>query len=61
MERAGERFEEGVERAKKVAARKGREGKEMMQELGEEARENQDNPVVVGNAVVVGLGAVLLG
>ena len=61
MERAGERFEEGVERAKKGAARKGREGKEKMQELGEEARENQDNPVVVGNAVVVGLGAVLLG
>ncbi|KAL8678629.1 MAG: hypothetical protein Q9186_005019 [Xanthomendoza sp. 1 TL-2023] len=49
------------DKAKKSAARNYREGKEEAKEKGNELSRNRDNPVVVGNAVIIGVGSVALG
>ncbi|KAL8657764.1 MAG: hypothetical protein Q9226_001580 [Calogaya cf. arnoldii] len=49
------------EKAKKSAARNYREGKEEAKEKGNELSRNRDNPVVVGNALIIGIGSVALG
>lgn len=54
---AGDKFD----KAKKSTARNYREGKEEAREKGNELSRNRDNPVVVGNAVIIGVGSVALG
>ncbi|KAL8800885.1 MAG: hypothetical protein Q9182_004859 [Xanthomendoza sp. 2 TL-2023] len=54
---AGDKYD----KAKKSAARNYREGKEEAKEKGNELSRNRDNPVVVGNAVIIGVGSVALG
>ncbi|KAL9595918.1 MAG: hypothetical protein Q9219_006144 [cf. Caloplaca sp. 3 TL-2023] len=54
---AGDKYD----KAKKGAARNYREGKEEAREKGNELSRNRDNPVVVGNAVIIGIGTVALG
>ncbi|KAL8939887.1 MAG: hypothetical protein Q9216_003108 [Gyalolechia sp. 2 TL-2023] len=49
------------DKAKKSTARNYREGKEEAREKGNELSRNRDNPVVVGNAVIIGVGSVALG
>lgn len=49
------------DKAKKSAARNYREGKEEVKDKGNELSRNRDNPVVVANAVVIGVGSVALG
>ncbi|KAL8924864.1 MAG: hypothetical protein Q9172_002483 [Xanthocarpia lactea] len=49
------------DKAKKSAARNYRETKEEAKEKGNELSRNRDNPVVVGNAVIIGVGSVALG
>ena len=49
------------DKAKKSAARNYRESKEEAKEKGNELSRNRDNPVVVGNAVIIGVGSVALG
>ncbi|KAL8870208.1 MAG: hypothetical protein Q9198_007686 [Flavoplaca austrocitrina] len=49
------------DKAKKTAARNYRDGKEEAKEKGNELSRNRDNPVVVGNALVIGIGSVALG
>lgn len=49
------------DKAKKKAARNYREGKEEAKEKGNELSRNRDNPVVVGNALIIGLGSAALG
>lgn len=48
-------------KAKKNATRNYKEGKEEAKEKGNELSRNSDNPVVVGNAVIIGVGSVALG
>jgi len=47
--------------AKKKATTDAKKAKEKAREAGEELKENKDNPVVVGNAVVIAAGAAALG
>ncbi len=47
--------------AKKKAGVEGKKAKEKAREAGKELKENKDNPVVVGNAVVIAVGAAALG
>ncbi|KAL8712049.1 MAG: hypothetical protein Q9220_003745 [cf. Caloplaca sp. 1 TL-2023] len=54
---AGDKYD----KAKKSAARNYREGKEEAKEKGNELSRNRDNPVVVGNALIIGIGGVALG
>ncbi|KAI4257870.1 MAG: hypothetical protein LQ352_001456 [Teloschistes flavicans] len=54
---AGEKYD----KAKKSAARNYKEGKEEVKEKGNELSRNRDNPVVVGNAVIIGAGTAALG
>lgn len=54
---AGDKYD----KAKKSTARNYREGKEEAREKGNELSRNRDNPVVVGNAVIIGVGSVALG
>ncbi|KAL8761815.1 MAG: hypothetical protein Q9184_002099 [Pyrenodesmia sp. 2 TL-2023] len=49
------------DKAKKSAARNYKEGKEEAREKGNELSRNRDNPVVVANAVIIGVGSVALG
>ncbi|KAL8778012.1 MAG: hypothetical protein Q9213_007610 [Squamulea squamosa] len=49
------------DKAKKSAARNYREGKEEAKEKSNELSRNRDNPVVVGNAMIIGIGSVALG
>lgn len=49
------------EKAKKSAARNYKEGKAEAKEKGNELSRNRDNPVVVGNAVILGAGSAALG
>jgi len=48
-------------KAKAETSKKSKEVKGKAKEFGKEVDENKENPVVVGNAVVVGLGTALLG
>lgn len=48
---------EGRDKGKKVVA----EGKAKAREFGHDISANRDNPIVIGNAVLLGLGASLLG
>ncbi|KAL8929265.1 MAG: hypothetical protein Q9208_001348 [Pyrenodesmia sp. 3 TL-2023] len=54
---AGDKYD----KAKKIAARNYKEGKEEAREKSNELSRNRDNPVVVGNAVIIGVGSVALG
>ncbi|KAL8693363.1 MAG: hypothetical protein Q9218_001800 [Villophora microphyllina] len=54
---AGDKYD----KAKKSAARNYKEGKKEMEEKGDELSRNRDNPVVVGNAVIIGAGIAALG
>ncbi|KAL9058037.1 MAG: hypothetical protein Q9206_002101 [Seirophora lacunosa] len=54
---AGDKYD----KAKKSAVRNYQEGKEEAREKGNELSRNRDNPVVVGNAVIIGVGSVALG
>lgn len=54
---AGDKYD----KAKKSAARNYNEGKEEAREKRNELSRNRDNPVVVGNAVIIGVGSVALG
>ena len=49
------------EKGKGVAARKANEAKESVKGKGESFDRNRENPVVVGNLVLVGLGSAALG
>lgn len=54
---AGDKYD----KTKKSAQRNYKEGKEEAREKGNELSRNRDNPVVVGNAVIIGVGSVALG
>ena len=56
----GQKTSEAASDAKKKAATKGKEAKEKAKAGGKKLQDNQDNPVVVGNAVIVVVGAVAL-
>ena len=65
---ASEKFHEYSEeasdkyqKARKVTKQKGHEGKEKASEAGRELNENRDNPVVIGNAMVIAAGSAALG
>jgi hypothetical protein len=47
--------------AKKKAGIEGKKAKDKAREAGREMKENKDNPVVIGNAVVIAVGAAALG
>jgi len=47
--------------AKEKASAKGKKAKDKARETGKEMKENSDNPVVIGNAVVIAVGAAALG
>jgi hypothetical protein len=51
---------EAARDAKKKAAAKGKEAKEKAKAGGKKLQDNQDNPVVVGNAVIITVGAIAL-
>ena len=54
---ASEKYEKG----KEIASEKGRKAKAKTEEKGRELNKNRDNPVVVGNMVLIGLGSAALG
>ena len=56
-----EEASESYQKAKKVTKQKGHEGKEKASEAGRELNENRDNPVVIGNAVIIAAGSAALG
>ncbi len=56
----GQRASEAANGAKKKAASKGKEAKEKAKAGGRKLQDNQDNPVFVGNAVVLVVGTVAL-
>ena len=65
---AGEKYQKGkevasekYEKGKEVAGEKGRKAKAKAEEKGRELNKNRDNPVVVGNMVLIGLGSAALG
>ena len=51
---------EAASDAKKKAATKGKEAKEKAKAGGKKLQDNQDNPVVIGNAVILVVGSVAL-
>jgi len=56
----GQKASEAAADAKKKAAVKGKEAKEKAKAGGKKLQDNRDNPVVVGNAVILAVGAVAL-
>jgi len=56
----GQKASDATSEAKKKAATKGKESKEKAKAGGKKLQENQDNPVVVGNAVILVVGTVAL-
>ncbi|KAL8703439.1 MAG: hypothetical protein Q9201_003377 [Fulgogasparrea decipioides] len=54
---AGDKYD----KVKKSVARNYKEGKEEARDKGNELSRNRDNPVVVGNAVIIGAGSAALG
>jgi len=55
-----EKASEAANDAKKKATTKGKEAKEKAKAGGKKLQDNQDNPVVIGNAVVLLVGSVAL-
>ena len=51
---------EAASDAKKKAAAKGKEAKEKAKAGGKKLQDNQDNPVIIGNAVLLGVGIIAL-
>lgn len=60
-QKAKEVASEKYEKGKEVASEKGRKAKAKTEEKGRELNKNRDNPVVVGNMVLIGLGSAALG
>ena len=56
----GQKASDVTSEAKKKAATKGKESKEKAKAGGKKLQDNQDNPVVVGNAVILVVGTVAL-
>jgi hypothetical protein len=56
----GQKASEAADDATKKAASKGKEAKEKAKAGGRKLQDNQDNPVIVGNAVILVVGAVAL-
>lgn len=56
----GQKASEAASDAKKKAATKGKEAKEKAKAGSKKLQDNQDNPVVVGNAVILVVGTVAL-
>jgi hypothetical protein len=56
----GQKASEAAADAKKKAAVKGKEAKEKAKASGKKLQDNQDNPVFVGNAVILVIGTVAL-
>lgn len=56
----GQKASDLTSEAKKKAATKGKESKEKAKAGGKKLQDNQDNPVVVGNAVILVAGTVAL-
>lgn len=56
----GQKASEATSDAKKKAASKGKEAKEKAKAGGKKLQDNQDNPVFVGNAVILVVGTVAL-
>ena len=54
---AGEKYQKG----KEVASEKGKQAKAKTEKKRRELDRNKDNPVVVGNMVLIGLGSAALG
>ncbi|KIW90267.1 uncharacterized protein Z519_08911 [Cladophialophora bantiana CBS 173.52] len=52
---------EGAESAKKKAASKGKQFKDVMKKDGQKLSENRDNPVVIGNAIIWGIATLAIG
>ena len=61
FDEASENAEKGYDRAKKSAAKNAKSAEKKAKAAGDDLRDNQDNPVVIGNAVIIGLGSALLG
>ena len=59
--RESKRAAESASQAKKKTAAKGKEAKAEVKKGGKKLNENRDNPVVVGNAVLWGVGIVVVG
>ena len=57
----GDKASEAAHDAKKKAAEKGKEAKAKAKAGGKKLQDNQDNPVIVGNAVMLAVGVVVLG
>ena len=55
------KLSEQAGQAKKKAAAKSKEAKKQLKQEGKKLSENRDNPVVIGNAVLWGVGAVAIG
>ena len=60
-EQISEEASQKYEKAKKEASKKAHKAKETSKAKGREFKENSDNPVVIGNMVVIGLGSAMLG
>jgi len=56
----GQKASEAASDAKKKAAAKGKDAKEKAKAGGKKLQDNQDNPVVIGNAVILTVGAIAL-
>lgn len=56
----GQKASEAASDAKKKATAKGKEAKEKAKASGKKLQDNQDNPVFVGNAVILVVGAVAI-
>ena len=55
-----QKAKEAASDAKKKAVTKGKEAKEKAKAGGKKLQDNQDNPVVIGNAVILVVGSVAL-
>lgn len=61
FEEISENVSKDFERGKKEVIREGKEAKAKAKEADHHLNRNRDNPVVVGNAVVIGVGTAVLG
>lgn len=59
--KAKEKAKETGKEAKAKAQEAGKEAKAKAQEAGQELQDNKDNPVVIGNAIIIAVGAAALG
>lgn len=58
FEEVAEKASKNYKKGKEATAKKAKEAKAAAKDAGTELRVNRDNPVVVANALLVGLGAV---